>query len=876
MKMPRTLILIGTLTVLACGLGVAQQEDDLILGFRGKSTYQIVIPDPMANTTVSNSVNMAAGLLQTAFATNGIVLEIKRESEIDGIQPGIYLGPTQFAQTNGVDIGKLAGLSGYGYIHKAVGPNIIIAGDDQPDLHVGQRVHTPKDKAFPLLATLFGTTEFLYRYAGVRFLSPAPRDTSIAYVPVSIIHVPHDLNTKAEPYLIDQNSAWYWPTLYATAMHGSRYHRVWSGGGHQHCWAIPVKEYGESHPEYFILTAGQRAPKSEQLCFSNPEVRELIYKHILAKCDEGFDIIELNQNDGFQPCQCEKCAELYGFKPTTTPTDGSAYYNDPAWGEKIWTMHRNMALRLLEDRPGKTLMLFSYGPTRNPPQTISEFPANTMVEMSRYAPEDFANWAETKVPCGFAAYLYNWGTYQLWLPLNTVPWIADQNSTLVTNKVRVVFLDSPPQINLGLEGPNLYVFLRLGIEPYGKSADELFNEYLQAAFRETENPMRHFFTTLQRRVALMKVMGTWHWQSGGDALFTIGTLYTPDLIDSLEEDLAMAEQAAVLPGVKARLEIIRYEFDYLKHAALVVGAYRNYQAVKDAYSLNQVLDTVDDRNQFIAQIVNGDEKYGRGENPAWGNKGELDLKYSGQQRMFLNRSPFNWDTAKIRANPGSLLQREKKTEATLTDHKPSLDDPVWEKLEPQTLVPVDVSVTNLNAETTFKLLYDKDNLYVRVSGEQPADKMVFVNRGRDAELWLQESIVVNVSPFGDRSRYYYFAYEPEPNSFNDAQHGFITDTLHPRYGWNDENWNGLWSFETRLLADTQRWESMAVIPFKTMLVAPPKPGDVWFINVGRVHFMKEIVDKASRKNSREMSAWTGTLNPSRVAGDASFGKMMFK
>ncbi|OYW70636.1 MAG: hypothetical protein B7Z37_30155 [Verrucomicrobia bacterium 12-59-8] len=170
------------------------------------------------------------------------------------------------------------------------------------------------------------------------------------------------------------------------------------------------------------------------------------------------------------------------------------------------------------------------------------------------------------------------------------------------------------------------------------------------------------------------------------------------------------------------------------------------------------------------------------------------------------------------------------------------------------------------------MLCDDKNLYVRVSGAQPADKMNFAPRGHDAELWLQESIVINVSPIADRARYFYFAYEPEATSFNEAEHGFIADYVHPRYGWNDESWNAAWSFETKLVPAKNRWESMAIIPFETLRTKAPKSGDTWYVNVGRVHFL----DAAGKKASREFSAWTGKLNASRIPGDASFGKATFK
>ena len=292
--------------------------------------------------------------------------------------------------------------------------------------------------------------------------------------------------------------------------------------------------------------------------------------------------------------------------------------------------------------------------------------------------------------------------------------------------------------------------------------------------------------------------------------------------------------------------------------------------MNDAHSFNQLLDSVDARNRFIAKLLNGDGKYAKGKNPVYAGFSERELKYF--DRSGLNMPPFNWDTAKLRAAPERMLQKEQSVDVAMTDVAPTLDSPAWDKVAAQKLIPVDVAVANLHADTAFKVLYDKKNLYVRVSGDQPADKMTFVKRGRDAELWLQESIVINVSPIADKSRYYYLAYEPEPSSFNDAEHGFITDPLHPRIGWNIENWNGQWTFETRLAPDKNRWESMAVIPFETLKASPPKAGEVWCLNVGRVHFF----DTEKKKNDREFSGWTGALNPSHVTGDGSFGKITFK
>jgi len=842
--------------------------EDIILGFRGRSKYQIVVPDVAANAAAESSVIRAAELLQQAFAVNKVTLKVVKESEVDATRPGFYLGATKLAAAKGVELTKAGGWS---YAHKVAGADVIIAGHDEPDTLVGKR-GAGKETARPFEGTLFGVAEFVHRYVGARFLSPDESGTT--FVPQSIIHVPPTLDVKSAPHFAEHDMR-DGEELFYTANHARRFTRIWSRFGHQHPSAVPIKEYGKAHPEYFILTGGVRQPELSagdgQLCLSNAAVRELIYKHILARCDDGFDIVELGQADGFRPCQCQECAELYGMKPTTKPGDGIAFHNDHAWGEKLWIMHRDMALRLLKDRPGKKIMMTSYGPTIQPPQTFREFPENTIIEMMHSDAEAFATWKQLKVPGGFSAYLYNWGNFHLvgLTPLTTVGIVAEQNRLLVSNNVHSVQVNgSPGNGQWGIEGPNIYVYLRLGIDPTTQSAGELFDEYLQAAFRESENPMRRFFTNVQKRVELWQTIRNYAYQSGRDPIFALGALWTPDVINSLEEDLSAAESGAQLPEVRRRLDIVRYEFDFLKHLSLVVNAWRNHQAMNNAASITQLLDAIDVRNAFIAGVANGDAKYPKKKNPAYRFARENDLKYAGR---YLDRAPFNWDTAKMRASPDALLQKSQSLAIEHVSGPLTLDAPHWEKAEAHALLPSG-GTENLRAPTSFRVLCDDTNLYVRVSGEQSADKMNFVARGHDAELWLQESIVINVSPIGDRARYFYFAYEPEPTSFNEAEHGFIADYLHPRYGWNDESWGGTWSFETKLVPAKSRWESMAVIPFETLRTKPPKSGDTWYVNVGRVHFL----DAAGKKASREFSAWTGKLNASHIPGDASFGKATFK
>ena len=323
-----------------------------------------------------------------------------------------------------------------------------------------------------------------------------------------------------------------------------------------------------------------------------------------------------------------------------------------------------------------------------------------------------------------------------------------------------------------------------------------------------------------------------------------------------------AEKTATQPKVKNRIATVRGEFDFLKHVVNVIYSWHNYQNRKDQPSLNQLLDSVDARNKHLDELVS---KKGTPYNPAGSTKEYFN------PRNILSRSPFNWDVAKMRKE-GDTSLKEKNMKAAFTETAPKLDSQAWQKAEVQKMGKALGSDAELHADTSFHILYDKENLYIKVSGNQAPSLMKFESRGRDAEIWLAESIVVNLSPIADKSQYYYLTYEPADKSYADAEHGFITDTYDPRYGWNDWTWNGDWKYSNKLDSANGKWESMTTIPFKTLKASAPKAGTMWYFNIGRVHFYSG----AEGKTERENSVWTGIMNPSKVPGDASLGELVFE
>lgn len=821
--------------------------DETVLCISGRTKHQIVIPDTCPNRAAEYSVSAAAELIRKVFAASGAELETVRESERNPGKYGIFLGPTRFAASHGVESIRLK----KGELrHKSVGKNIIIAGCDLPD-PVAKRFSAwdlfdrnplpPRD----IHGTLRSAAEFLYRHAGARFLSPEPDGMEI--IPNSMIAVPEKLDCSEEVFFLAHNTMGIYPgSLFSTANNCNTSQDVWFGGGHSH-WKAVIKEvYWKSHPEYFTLLNGIRSAPGRRghLCFSNPQVRELIYRHILRECDAGYEIVEVGQNDGFIPCECGGCRTLFGITPSTMPSDGIRWMYDRAWGRKIWILHRELAERLMKDRPGRKMLISAYGPTVDPPPDFSDFPPNVMVQLTQTDEKQIAQWRKKNVPGGFGAYLYLWGSYHFsgYTPRRTYWQTAEVVERLVRNGIRHVFVDMPPSEISALEGPNRYVYLRLGMFPSLKKPNELFNEYMDAAFSESSEQMRRFFITLQNSVALWEGAADYLRKYGRDMPRAFAMVYTPEVMNTLEKLLSAAESKAVSSRVVSRLKRVRREFNFLKEIVNVSYAWHQFKRTGNHADYAALLDAVETRNRNLPS-------------PRLKNNG-----------LYLGVPPFNWNVGLMRARGPE--KPPLPAEALPVSEIPGLDFPAWKNVKAQSLAADrEGSGTNPRSSTTFKVVYTKEHLVIRVSGVSKDPLKKYEKRGRDAEIHKAESVTIQISPSGDDGKWFYFSYDCVPGSFADAEHGFITDPFDPRFGWNDWNWNGKWRFETRIDGGV-RWESMAVIPFATLRTGMPKPGDTWRFNIARIHFPSS--------GGSELSAWTGKVNKSYLPGSGSFGDLIFR
>lgn len=130
---------------------------------------------------------------------------------------------------------------------------------------------------------------------------------------------------------------------------------------HQH---LPPSKYFKDHPAWFCYdkATGKYRAKSAQICNTNPEV----INKLSEIADEYFrkhpDLFyfPLMQEDGFCLwCQCEKCLALCpDGSNVITATDQQMY------------MANVLSRRIREKNPGKSVLIFAYTWTKEPPQKV--------------------------------------------------------------------------------------------------------------------------------------------------------------------------------------------------------------------------------------------------------------------------------------------------------------------------------------------------------------------------------------------------------------------------------------------------------------------------------------------------------------------------
>ena len=813
------------------------------------SAVRIVIPAEHANPGIESFLRQCAGVIKRGLKET---LDIDAPIEVEGKRFGfkgstIFLGNTEAIRGIGFEPFKF---ENFDAVVATRGGDIFIAGSDR---HAFGKDTPVRHKNDCFLGTVTGTVRFTEKFLNGRFLLPGPN--GLDFEKSKSLLIPENLTWHISPRIIlgtgRANELFY---DYSTANPGRGSIHLY--GGHSYYDAVPAKKYAKDHPEYFAFRDGKRSALGNHLCISNPEVQELIYKEMLNKLDAGAGAVELAQTDGFVPCLCDKC-KAFG-------NTGDDY------GEKIWILHRSLAERLLKERPGKKAVIICYPPNFTPPKTFKAFPPNVIIELCKYSDQTFDDWKKIEVPGGFLTYIYNWGNYQItgYTPKNPPGFLAEQARRFAANGVMGVYRCGFGEL-CGLEGPGYYIYGKILEDPEA-NCEALLKDYYARAYHESAAPMRTFFDTLHHALELMPWIKENRYLTNQRNVFS--ALYPPDVMETLEKNLARAEKQAKQPKVKARLLLVRKEFDYLKAIVDVVRAYQVYRTVPERWTFDLLAEKIDARNAQVESLLGKNGK-------------AMQLKefpfvrfFDGASRAFLldnGRSstlgaPFNWNTKFLKEKqilPGTTSKKLTVKKISDTAQFNDFESGVWKVLKWEDLGGIQLGP--IVEKTRFKAAYDNKNFYLAVVSDLDPEK-TFHSLGKDGPCWRNDCIEVLLDPSGDRQSFYHMIYTPAEESRFDEAFGFITDPLHPLYNKHDTAWNGDWTYKCRREGD--KWYSLFTVPFATLKTHVPKPGTTWTLNIGR----ESRIIGGSGNEMPELSLWSPNLENAGFHDREAFGEAVFE
>ncbi|MFA7158135.1 MAG: DUF4838 domain-containing protein [Kiritimatiellia bacterium] len=859
------------LCFMALAVSVASAAE-LVIAENGKCDYQIVIPDKAADEIVDKWLTASASLVQAAFKKNGFKIEVVKESAKAADKPGIYLGATEFAKKNGI---KTEQLEDWTYYQKVAGKNLIIAGNDKKDPF--KTVRGATNTPLALLGTVKGACDFLRERAGVRFLfvnmdqshyntrgdglsTYNPDGTlnvdtrSIAFTPTPKIAVPDSLDLKKTPLMRSNHDAAY-ETFYQIAMNFFPMLSNIMGGNVVWYKAIPPAQYAKSNPEYFaLMNDGKRACELKinfddnmMYCVTQKGVQDLMFKAAENLITNGDKIISISTLDGYCLCRCncDGCNKLFGMK-----CESSEEMYARGKSGKLWQAFFGITERIRKKYPEVKIVLLDYQDTPVNAQVIRKFPENVIVKIQYASQLDFDRIKGIEFPagiCGFEETFTGFGQAGPYVPERTPEHMAEVVLAQARNNVKWSMRDGALGYVRGMQAPAYYVYGRMMDDPAAEWK-EIYKEFCEAAFGNVAPSMTHFYDLLHTQIAIYSdfygvFMPAWSRKYSRsryhDSKWHVMSMFTPEYMADAESCLASAEKNAKDLDVKARLHLIRIEFDYIKGMSKIFYLQNAWTMNKSKIYLDPLVDAIDAWHAFLEQLAGGTGRSSLKPLSDWPEMrpfcghfySHAALESDLYQQQWKNTC-LNWDTKAIRAG---ILDDKHELKVVTAEEAPGIDSSnAWDKVA-DSFFKDRGGMPYANARTTMKVLRDTDNLYVRVDclypSKHPED---MYGKERDGDIFKEEYVEIGIIPPG--GKIYRLAANPVKGSRYDSA---IAPNDKNRMT-EDAKWNGKLEFAFKVSGvkgpytlGNRVWTAWFKIPFSDLSEKAPAAGESWGFNAAR-------------------------------------------
>lgn len=763
----------------------------------------------------------AQQLQEYVMKATGCKLEIITEGRAQAKGALISIGHTKAAKKVGL---KTDGLK-YDGCKLLVKENILyLLGNDYISPKGTAEGNVPNPQNGEPQGTIRAVTMFLEDVMGVRWYLPGPEGVFIPSV--KNLSVPETLDKTFIPQLAFCDTGYDTP-IAQYANNGRKSIKILLFGGHTWYTHVPAKEYSKEHPEYFIMDgAGKRHPEKNHLCTSNPDVRKIMLQKLRKSFDKGYDIIEVGQTDGWEPCLCPECQKKYG--------DGKIPCSAKRPPERIWELYKWLSDELKKSHPDKYLLPISYGPTRFPSKLFDKLPGNMMIE--------FAGSPENEIWKGkynFCAVYdpYIWETdcvSSCFLPAMSPEWLQQRMQQLYQKCGVLGLYGGGRGVCWGLGGPSFYAYAKLAGDP-DVDIDEMITEYCNTVYGKAGPTMERFFKLFHSRSGktlldkpgfksihpdenVLSSRDRVRFENGYPVEDTFCALYPPSVVERLERLLKKAENMAKSKRAKGWLKHMRDEFDGLKTIAEMFAAKRAFELHPTKPMLLLVKEKVNAFENWRMRILSysQDPEYVKKWFPRYiyfcndlisaGTHGKWDKYYyhphlvwqeidaiaKGQKSIRgkgIGSSlghheilePITWNFDQIMMNIGRPKE-EKRIIVRRTTVKPDKDGilppKLWQNVPAVLFEPYKAgsSSLNKNTSTSVRLLYDDKNLFIHYEcKENQLEDMKLKALSRDGNVWGLDEVELFLNPECSTRKFMHFMAAPVKTAMYDERKGYIEE-----------------------------------------------------------------------------------------------------
>jgi hypothetical protein len=419
------------------------------------------------------------------------------------------------------------------------------------------------------LGTKYGVYQFIEDYLGVRWLAPG-----VTHIPEAPDAIP-PIDFRYDPVFEFRYTTYFNNVEDRDGLSEYRaMHRYLSGpsfSAHTVYNYLPPEQYFAGHPEYYSLVNGKRvAPtynwrdhnehrnhpgEQGQLCWTNPDVLEIIYAKIVADiaANPNATMHHVSQMDWNYYCECDACADIDEREESHV-------------GSVLWGLNQ-IAERLAADHPDHRIETLAYTYTRKPPKSLKPHD-NVIIKLcsiecdfsrpfsdsnsaqNKVFADDIAGWHRIAPRLHIWDYTTNFQNFQSPVPNFHV--LQPNMQFLAEHGVKGLFPQGSYDHIAEFADLRAYLVSKLLWNPY-LDADAVMNEFIGLYYREAAPFVRGYIALLTNAQ-----------QQEGMSMtcFDRGLWYDYETVEQAKALFARAFDAVESDEIRSRMDILYTTVQY--------------------------------------------------------------------------------------------------------------------------------------------------------------------------------------------------------------------------------------------------------------------------------------------------------------------------